>query len=90
MFGNSQDREGLAMGSRLREFGSSSQGGYSFNESGLSRGDTQGEMFLLSPTSDAISSQASLCGGQGGRPLESYDPAEPDDPNSVSLNPNDH
>ena len=38
----------------------------------------------------AISSQASLCGGKSGRILENHEPAEPDDPNSSSLNPNEH
>ena len=32
------------MGFRLEELGSSSEGGYSFIGSGLSRGDSQGEM----------------------------------------------
>ena len=78
------------MGFRLEEFGSSSSGGHSFIGSGLSRGDSQGEMFSPSLASGVNSSPASLCGGQAGRGLENHDPAEPDDPNSSSLNPNDH
>jgi hypothetical protein len=35
--------------------------------SGLSRGDSQGEMVWPSLAPGAISSQASLCGGQAGR-----------------------
>jgi hypothetical protein len=58
--------------------------------SGLSRRDSPGEMVWPSLASGAISSQASLCGGRAGRWLENDDPAEPDDPNSSSLNPNEH
>jgi hypothetical protein len=47
---------------------------------------------MVSPrlTPRAISSQASHCGGWAGRRIENDDPAEPDDPNSFSLNPNEH
>ena len=47
---------------------------------------------MVSPglSSRAISSQASLCGGQEGGCLENVDPAEPDDPNSFSPNPSEH
>jgi hypothetical protein len=47
-------------------------------------------MVYPSLASGAISSQASLCGGKSGGILENDDPAEPDDPNSSSLNPNEH
>jgi hypothetical protein len=46
-------------------------------------------MVSLSLASGAICPQASLCGGQAGRRLENDDPAEPDDPNPFSLNPNE-
>jgi hypothetical protein len=35
-----------------------------------------------------VYSPASLCGEQAGRQLARNDPAEPDDPNSSSPNPN--
>jgi hypothetical protein len=48
-----------------------------------------GEIVKSVLASEAISSQASLCGGKAGKGLENDDPAEPDDPNSFSLNPNE-
>jgi len=47
-------------------------------------------MFSIRLAPGAISSQAFLCGGQAGRGLENDDPAEADDPNSFSLNPNEY
>ena len=49
----------------------------------------KGGMVSAILASGAISSQASLCGGQEGGCLENDDPAEPDDPNSSSPNPNE-
>ncbi len=75
------------MGFRVEEFESSSQGGCSSIGSGPSGGNLLGEMPFASFLLGGILSLASVCGIQGRGSIEGQQPAEPDDPNSSTLNP---
>jgi hypothetical protein len=76
------------MGFRMEELGSSSWGGGASIGSGLSRRNLRGKVVWLGFLLEGISSLASPCGGSGRSFMERYAPAEPDDPNSSTLNPN--